>query len=210
MSEETDKTVKKPAAKKAAPKTKKATTSTTAKKAPVKKTATKASAAKSTGAAKKTTARKTTSATAKKTTAPEAAKPSEAEEAKEEIADAKTSEESKMNEKTATADQTSNNESANSKEDIIETLKDRDWTDILTRGLLMILFGFLGWAALVIGFALSFVQFIVSIVTEEPNPTLGKAVSGIGKFLTQVFNFLSFETDEKPFPLSDNNPFDGI
>jgi uncharacterized membrane protein len=210
MSEETDKTVKKPAAKKAAPKTKKATTSTTAKKAPVKKTTTKASAAKSTGAAKKTTARKTTSATAKKATAPKAANPSEAEEVKEEIADAKTSEESKMNEKTASADQTSSNESANDKEDIIETLKDRDWTDILTRGLLMILFGFLGWAALVIGFALSFVQFIVSIVTEEPNPTLGKAISGVGKFLKQVFNFLSFETDEKPFPLSDNNPFDGI
>ena len=101
-------------------------------------------------------------------------------------------------------------ENQSEQEKLVEAFKGKDWGTIITRAFWMLLFGFMGWIAIVAGFSLSVVQLVVSIVTNEPNETIGKLIAGIGEFLRQVFSFLSFETEKQPFPFGADNPFEDI
>lgn len=46
-------------------------------------------------------------------------------------------------------------------------------------------------------------QFVVSAVHNEPNPKLKEFGFQVSEFAQQIVSFLTFATDEKPFPFSE-------
>jgi len=68
------------------------------------------------------------------------------------------------------------------------------------RGLYMLLFFFIYSAAEVVMAVLVLIQFVMVIINKHPEERLksfGKDLSG---FIYQVFLFLTFNSEEKPFP----------
>jgi len=115
--------------------------------------------------------------------------------------------------KTATAPQTPGNEphaetppkqpeenTSFNKDTLIEELKDKDWPTIVIRGIFMLVFGVLCQIALSFTFFLALIQFIVMVGTGKPNETVTKAISIAATYMGQTLSFLSFKTEEKPFP----------
>lgn len=177
---------KKPAAKK--PATRKAAAKGTAKKA-----ATKTGAGKTSTAPKKAAAAKTTS-TAKKTTGKAAPKkPSP----KPETTEAPATDEA--------VSQTSAKTSSEN-ENFIDDMKQKNWGASLQRGLFMLIFGFVGQFALSVTFFLAFLQFVVSLLVGPPNATITSAIVTTSRYLSEILAYLSFKTDELPFPFGKEFP----
>lgn len=183
----TSKTAAKPkaAAKKAA------ATKTAASKAKAK--ATRKAPAKKTTTAKKTTASTRGAAPQAKVTKtapirPQEEKPSTAAEA---------ASEAKAQEQTS---------GPINPETIVEELKDKDWGASIKRGVFMLIFGFIGQFALSVTFFLAFLQFVVSLVLGPPNATLTSAIVITSKYLSEILAYLSFKTDDLPFPFGNEFP----
>ena len=70
------------------------------------------------------------------------------------------------------------------------------------RALYMILFGVVGYAVLLFVFFLAVVQFILVVINGAKNENLCRLASRINSYLTQILDFLSFTTDNVPFPFS--------
>ena len=191
------------------------TTKTTARKPAAKKPATRKAATK------KPTARK--SAAAKKTAATR--KPRATKAAAEAVAEAasKTAEQgapqpdagaesqASYSDYSAGDDSGTNGHSHDDtfgfdKDRIKEELKNKDWGAYAIRGVLMVLFGFFAWLAISVNFALAGVQFVVMVLTGSPNETIRRIILALGRYITDVMLFLSFETDERPFPLGKDLP----
>ena len=66
----------------------------------------------------------------------------------------------------------------------------------------MILFGIVGYAVLLFVFFLAVVQFILVVINGAKNENLCRLASRINSYLTQILDFLSFTTDNVPFPFS--------
>ncbi|MCJ9428983.1 DUF4389 domain-containing protein [Kordiimonas marina] len=190
MSEETTPTPEgteaKAPKKKAAPRkrtttAKKPAAKTTAKTSTAKKAAPKKSAAKP-----KAAAAKATGATAKAATPPEAEAP-KAEAPKAESASADS----------AAASHTISEDA----QEFIAELKEKDWGTYLVRGIFMLVFGFLSWLAISFCFLLAGIQFVILILTGGPNDVVTKAIMTAGNYIADVMAYLSFKTDERPFPL---------
>lgn len=92
--------------------------------------------------------------------------------------------------------------------DFIETLKNKDWGSIIKRGLFMVVFGIIGQFTLYATLFLAFVQFIVSIVLGKPNKALTNAINVAGQYLIEILTFLSFKSEEQPFPFGRDFPSD--
>jgi len=73
-------------------------------------------------------------------------------------------------------------------------------SDMLTRILLTLIFALIGWLSLwVFGFVV-LMQFGFLLITGTLNKNL-KAFNGeLGEYLSDVINFVGFQSDEKPFP----------
>ena len=71
------------------------------------------------------------------------------------------------------------------------------------RVLYMLLFSFMAYFALVLNWVLVVVQLFVVAVSGSPNEQLQKFGGSLGDFLSQVIAFLTFASEEKPFPFSD-------
>ncbi|MDE2617341.1 MAG: DUF4389 domain-containing protein [Burkholderiales bacterium] len=71
------------------------------------------------------------------------------------------------------------------------------------RVLLMLLTGLALHLALTVLGALALVQLLLSIVTDGPNERLQRFGHSLGQYLRQITDFLSFASDEAPFPFSD-------
>lgn len=91
-------------------------------------------------------------------------------------------------------------------DDIRRELKDKDWGAVALRGAFMLLFGFLAWIAISVSFLLSGLQFIMLVLTGGPNEFLRKVIMVLGRYIVDVMQFLSFESDERPFPLGKDLP----
>lgn len=199
MTKETKATTNKTAVKK----TTKSASKTTAKKTTaVKKTATKKPAAKKPVAKKATVSKATASKAAPKnpdvveavinTDIPEATKD----------ANNGSSEHTTANETFSS----SNNHEA---ENVFPGLaKDRDWQGFAFRVAYIITFGVLGWLAFGAAITMTVIQVVITILLGAPNETLQSWVSTIGKYLAEVFEYISWNTDEKPFPLGRPVPLD--
>ncbi|GAB3489349.1 hypothetical protein GCM10027399_05200 [Curvibacter fontanus] len=71
------------------------------------------------------------------------------------------------------------------------------------RVLLMLLTGLALHLALTVLGALALVQLLLSIVTDGPNERLQRFGRSLGQYLRQITDFLSFASEEAPFPFSD-------
>lgn len=193
---------KKPVAKKAAPKKTTATRAAatrkpaarkaSAKPAAAAKTAAKKPAVKKPAAAKPEPAEKRETAS-KPAEGPSSTGPSEANEQQSTH---------QANQDTGSGDTTY----AFDADDIRRELKDKDWAAVALRGAFMLLFGFLAWIAISVSFLLAGLQFIMLVLTGGPNEFLRKVIMVLGRYIVDVMQFLSFESDERPFPLGKDLP----
>ena len=71
------------------------------------------------------------------------------------------------------------------------------------RLLYMVLFGFLSIVARMVIWVVAVLQFILVLVTGDGNNNLRDLGQGASKWSYQVFLFLTFNSDDKPFPFSD-------
>ena len=79
----------------------------------------------------------------------------------------------------------------------IKNLADKTW-----RLMAMIAFAFIGIWSFFLLIVLSAVQFVVVIVNDKINFEIKTFMEGIGHFITQVYKFLSYSSEEIPFPFS--------
>ena len=71
------------------------------------------------------------------------------------------------------------------------------------RALIMILMGLAYQLAGTLLFCLALIQFILTLLNDEPNPRLRAFGSSLGRFQGQIANFISFATEVPPFPFTD-------
>lgn len=75
--------------------------------------------------------------------------------------------------------------------------------DTWIRLLYMILFALLLVLARLVILAIAVLQFIFVLVTAKPNPSLLELGQGVAKWALQAFLFLTYNSDEKPYPFTD-------
>lgn len=93
-------------------------------------------------------------------------------------------------------------------ERLIAELKEKDWGTIATRAFFMVFFGFLANIALMVTFILALVQFILMVGTGRPNHSVTSIILRLATYIGQALNFLSFRTEDKPFPMDLDLPSD--
>jgi len=74
---------------------------------------------------------------------------------------------------------------------------------IWKRGLFMILFSLLYGVAELVLSMLVFIQFVVVLVTGGANQQLLRLGGSLAVYSREVFAFLTFNTEQQPFPMSD-------
>ena len=57
------------------------------------------------------------------------------------------------------------------------------------------------WAALLLCL-FAVLQFLFHLVTNEPNKNLSKVGMGFRRYMVQIINYVTYQTEEKPFPFS--------
>jgi len=75
--------------------------------------------------------------------------------------------------------------------------------NIWLRGVLMVLMGMVYQLCGTLLFLVALMQFVVCLLTNEPNARLQAFGRGLGNYIRQIAKFLSFASDEIPFPFSD-------
>jgi hypothetical protein len=75
--------------------------------------------------------------------------------------------------------------------------------EIFSRIFYTILFCFIGWMALWVFAFVVMIQFGFLLITGQVNVNLKGFNKEVGSFLTDLIQYLSFQTDEKPFPFRD-------
>ncbi len=71
------------------------------------------------------------------------------------------------------------------------------------RGFFILLFGMvLGFSEVAVWGTAVF-QFVMLLITGSPNPQLSKFAQQLSTFIYQVVSFMTFRSEEKPFPFSD-------
>ncbi len=79
-------------------------------------------------------------------------------------------------------------------------LKDQNiWFHLLH----LILYGFAFFICAWILFGVVILHFILRLLTGEPNSELQKFGKSMSVYLAQIIQFANFNTDDKPFPLSE-------
>lgn len=73
---------------------------------------------------------------------------------------------------------------------------------VFIRALFMILFVIIYYVAEWLVVAVAVFQFVVVLITAKPNPNLTAFGEGLSRFVYQTARFLTFNTEEKPFPFS--------
>ncbi len=71
------------------------------------------------------------------------------------------------------------------------------------RLLYMIVFGLLSVLARMVVWVVAVLQFVLVLVTGSDNTNLRDLGQGASKWIYQAFLFVTFNSDEKPFPFSD-------
>ena len=71
------------------------------------------------------------------------------------------------------------------------------------RVLLMLLMGLAFHIAVTILGALALVQLLFAAISDGPNERLQHFGRGLGQYLRQITDFLSFASEDVPFPFSD-------
>lgn len=85
---------------------------------------------------------------------------------------------------------------------MINTTLSKDSDNIWVRGVYIILFGFIYSVAEVVMIAVVVLQFLFILFTKEKNEKLLIFGAELSSFLYQVFQFLTFNSDTRPFPFA--------
>ncbi len=83
-----------------------------------------------------------------------------------------------------------------------ETKKDKN-PEIFSRIFYTILFAFIGWVSLWVFTFVVLIQFGFLLITGQVNKNLKGFNQEVGLFLYDMIKYLSFQTNQKPFPFRD-------
>lgn len=75
--------------------------------------------------------------------------------------------------------------------------------NIWLRGLLMILMALAYQLAGTVLFFTAIIQFVFALATDAPNLRLASFGRSVGHFQSQIANFVSFASEDLPFPFAD-------
>lgn len=75
--------------------------------------------------------------------------------------------------------------------------------NIWVRGFLMLLMVFAIHVSGTLIFAVTVIQFVMMLLNDTPNARLVALGRGLGEYLHQIVTFLTFATEEIPFPFSE-------
>lgn len=75
--------------------------------------------------------------------------------------------------------------------------------NIWLRGLLMVLLALAYQLASTLLFFVALIQFVLALLSDAPNTRLMAFGRGLGRYQGQIANFVSFASEELPFPFSD-------
>ena len=85
-------------------------------------------------------------------------------------------------------------------EKIVSNLKSESrWLRLL----FMILYATLGYLAILVAALLACFQAVIGFITGSPNARLKEFSAGLNQFIFQSVQFLTYNSEEKPFPFSD-------
>ena len=71
------------------------------------------------------------------------------------------------------------------------------------RLLWMVAFSFIYYVAIGILWLIVVTQFLFSLFTNNPNENILKLSNGFRNYMVQILDFITYQSDEKPFPFSD-------
>ena len=71
------------------------------------------------------------------------------------------------------------------------------------RGFLMLLMVFVFQVSSTVMFVVTVIQFVLVLLNDTPNDRLVSFGRNLARYLQQIVNFLTFATEEVPFPFSD-------
>ena len=74
--------------------------------------------------------------------------------------------------------------------------------DTWMRGLFIVIFGVIFYFLIGIVWLLVIFQFITKVVTGSLNELLEKFSSGLTQYALQILNYVTFQSEERPFPFS--------
>ncbi len=74
---------------------------------------------------------------------------------------------------------------------------------VFVRALFMILFVIIYYVAEWLVVAVAVFQFVVVLITGKQNANLTAFGEGLSRFVYQIARFLTFNTEDKPFPFSE-------
>ncbi len=75
--------------------------------------------------------------------------------------------------------------------------------DVWIRGLYMLLFAFIYSVADLVVVTLVVIQFLMRLLTGDTNDRLLAFARGLSRYIYQILLFLTFNTEEKPFPFAE-------
>lgn len=75
--------------------------------------------------------------------------------------------------------------------------------NIWIRGLFMLLMAFAFQVSGTVICIVTVIQFVLVLLNDAPNERLVSFGRSLGRYLQQIVNFLTFATEEIPFPFSD-------
>lgn len=75
--------------------------------------------------------------------------------------------------------------------------------NIWMRGLFMLLMALALHVSGTVLFIISLIQFVIMLLNDTPNERLVKFGRSLARYFQQIANFLTFATEEMPFPFND-------
>ena len=78
-----------------------------------------------------------------------------------------------------------------------------DQRNLWVRGLFMLLLALAYHVTGTVMFIVTVIQFVMKLLVDEPNARLISFGRSLGRYLQQIVNFMTFATEEMPFPFSE-------
>ena len=88
-------------------------------------------------------------------------------------------------------------------ETVVNTEKSDNKNEIFSRVFYTILFAIIGWLSLYVFALVVIIQFGFLLITGQVNTNLKGFNKEVGLFLFDLIKYLSFQSNEKPFPFRD-------
>lgn len=78
-----------------------------------------------------------------------------------------------------------------------------DGRNIWIRGLFMLLMALILHVAGTVLFIIALIQFLIMLINDIPNARLVSFGRSLARYFRQIVNFMTFATEEIPFPFND-------